>query len=90
LRSSPARNPVLLPLEIQRAKGRFGPPDYAPVVSCYEAGRDGSWLHRWLIDQGIHNHVVDAASIETGGHFVTTRGPCGRGDRGQRRGHIRM
>jgi len=30
----------------------------------YEAGRDGWWLHRWLIEQGIDNIVVDAASIE--------------------------
>jgi transposase len=34
------------------------------VHSCYEAGRDGWWLHRWLIEQGIDNIVVDAASIE--------------------------
>ena len=32
--------------------------------SCYEAGRDGFWLHRWLIAQGIDNLVVDSASIE--------------------------
>ncbi|MGF6696949.1 transposase [Paraburkholderia sp. MM5496-R1] len=34
------------------------------VHSCYEAGRDGWWLHRWLTGQGIDNLVVDAASIE--------------------------
>ena len=32
--------------------------------SCYEAGRDGFWLHRWLIAHGIDNIVVDSASIE--------------------------
>ena len=32
--------------------------------SCYEAGRDGWWLHRWLREQGIDNIVVDSASIE--------------------------
>ena len=32
--------------------------------SCYEAGRDGWWLHRWLVQQGVDNIVVDAASIE--------------------------
>ena len=32
--------------------------------SCYEAGRNGFWLHRWLIAQGIDNMVVDSASIE--------------------------
>jgi transposase len=34
------------------------------VHSCYEAGRDGFWLHRWLIEQGIDNIVVDSSSIE--------------------------
>ena len=33
--------------EIPRAKQRFGLPADAPVISCYEAGRDGFWLHRW-------------------------------------------
>ena len=32
--------------------------------SCYEAGRDGWWLHRWLSDLGVDNIVVDPASIE--------------------------
>src|ERR1700758_2939914 len=35
-----------------------------PVYSCYEAGRDGFWLHRWLTEQRIVNLVVDSASIE--------------------------
>jgi transposase len=35
-----------------------------PVWSCYEAGRDGFWIHRALEAQGIQNLVVDAASIE--------------------------
>ena len=34
------------------------------VVSLYEAGYDGFWLHRWLVAQGVINHVVDPASIE--------------------------
>jgi len=33
------------------------------VYSCYEAGRDGWWLHRWLRGQGIRNIVVDSSSI---------------------------
>lgn len=36
----------------------------SPVVSCYEAGRDGFWLHRFLVAQGVENRVVDSASIE--------------------------
>jgi transposase len=33
------------------------------VVSCYEAGSDGFWLHRLLEAAGITNLVFDAASI---------------------------
>jgi transposase len=50
--------------EIERAKERLGLPENSPVKSCYEAGRDGFWLHRWLVSEGIDNRVVDAASIE--------------------------
>jgi transposase len=34
------------------------------IVSCYEAGFEGHWLHRWLVDQGVINYEVDASSIE--------------------------
>lgn len=50
--------------EIAQAKRRLGLPETAPVVSCYEAGRDGFWLHRFLLAQGITNHVVDSSAIE--------------------------
>jgi transposase len=50
--------------ELLTAKARFGLPLDAPVRSCYEAGRDGFWLHRWLEAQGIDNVVVDSSSIE--------------------------
>jgi transposase len=33
-------------------------------VSCYEAGRDGFWVHRWLVAHGADNHVMDSSSIE--------------------------
>src|SRR6185295_582311 len=37
----------------------------APVRSCYEAGREGFWIHRALVERmGIENIVVDAASID--------------------------
>ena len=36
----------------------------APVRSCYEAGRDGFWLHRWLLAHEVENVVVDSSSIE--------------------------
>jgi transposase len=50
--------------EVAQAKRRFGLPETAPVLSCYEAGREGFWLHRFLEAQGITNHVVDSSSIE--------------------------
>jgi len=34
------------------------------IVSCYEAGLDGHWLHRWLTDNGIVNYEIDASSLE--------------------------
>lgn len=49
---------------LAKAKTRCGLSAEARVHSCYEAGRDGFWLHRWLIEQGIDNMVVDSASIE--------------------------
>jgi transposase len=50
--------------ELLSAKGRFGLPLEAPVRSCYEAGREGFWLHRWLTEHGVENIVVDSSSIE--------------------------
>src|SRR4030095_14702016 len=50
--------------EIARAKQLFGLPEDACVVSCYEAGRDGFWLHRYLVAHNIQNHIIDSASIE--------------------------
>ncbi len=47
--------------EIGRAKRRFG---LGRVVSCYEAGRDGFWLHRYLVSEDIENIIVDSASLE--------------------------
>jgi transposase len=55
---------VALREEIRRAKKRFGLTETAKVVSCYEAGRDGFWLHRYLIQEGIGNLIVDSSSIE--------------------------
>lgn len=49
---------------ISKARARCGLSAEAKVHSCYEAGRDGWWLHRWLIEQGIDNIVVDSASVE--------------------------
>ena len=64
LRRIPARDLDVLTREITRALARFDLPAGTRVVSCYEAGRDGFWLHRALLARGIENRVVDAASIE--------------------------
>jgi transposase len=59
-----ARELAALEQEITKAKRRFKLSEDAPVVSCYEAGRDGFWLHRYLTTRGVVNMVVDSASIE--------------------------
>lgn len=53
---------------IGKARERCKLQAQAKVYSCYEAGRDGWWLHRWLLEQGIDNIVVDSASIEVNRH----------------------
>ena len=63
-RNIAARDLDALEREIRLAKKRFGLPETAPVLSCYEAGRDGFWLHRYLVEHGVQNLVVDSSSIE--------------------------
>jgi hypothetical protein len=48
---------------IAQAKRHFKLPAATPGRSCYEAGRDGFWLHRFLEQHGVQNLVVDSASI---------------------------
>src|SRR5262249_8128840 len=50
--------------EIARAQQRFGLPEDAQVLSGYEAGRDGVWLHRCFSAQGVEHMVVDSSSSE--------------------------
>jgi len=50
--------------EIGKAKQRFRLSEDCRVVSVYEAGRDGFWIHRALEERGIESLVVDSASIE--------------------------
>ncbi len=59
-----ARDLVGLEEEIHLAKKRFRLPGTAMVKSCYEAGREGFWLHRCLEQTGVENLIVDSASIE--------------------------
>jgi transposase len=46
------------------------------VMSCYEAGYDGFWLHRLLEAHGISNYVIDPASLQ-----VDRRARCVKTDR---------
>src|SRR5580692_215783 len=64
VRTLPARDLAKLREEIARAKARFGLAPDAPVFTCFEAGRDGFWLHRALTSLGIVNVVVDSSAIE--------------------------
>jgi transposase len=52
---------ALLETVRQRAAHKLG--TRPAVVSCYEAGYDGFWLHRLLTAARITNHVFDPASI---------------------------
>jgi transposase len=49
---------------IEAAKKKLRLPPDVTVVTCYEAGRDGFWIHRALLALGYENYVVDSASIE--------------------------
>ncbi len=59
-----ARDLDRLTKKIESAKGRLGLKGECRIVSCYEAGRDGFWLHRELERRGIQNRIVDPSSIE--------------------------
>jgi transposase len=59
-----ARDQKGLRKQVDRTLERFGLAADTPVYSCYEAGRDGFWIHRMLSKMGIENVVVDPASIE--------------------------
>jgi transposase len=55
------------------------------VVTCFEAGRDGFWLHRLLTAQGIINHVVEPTSI-----LVSRRARRAKTDRLDAEGLLRV
>src|SRR5688572_12396244 len=64
LRTVPSRDWAAVARVLVQGRVRFGLPASAGVVSCYEAGRDGFWIHRALLGMGVANRVVDSASIE--------------------------
>ena len=55
---------LALHTQIERAKEKLKLAATCRIVSCYEAGRDGFWIHRRLLEDGTENHVVDSSSIE--------------------------
>ena len=50
--------------EVAITKKRFELDVDASVICCYEAGRDGFWVHRCLVLLGFESHIVDPASIQ--------------------------
>ena len=64
LRTVAGRDLQALQGEIAQAKRHFGLADEVETVSCYEAGREGFWVHRALAAHGVVNVIVDAASID--------------------------
>jgi transposase len=59
-----ARNLEQVQEEIEKAQVRFKMKGNVRILSCYEAGRDGFWLHRYLLSCGVENVVVDSSSLE--------------------------
>lgn len=60
-----ARDISGLEKEIEIARQKLKIAEDAEICSCYEAGRDGFWIHRQLEALGIKNLVIDPASIDT-------------------------
>ena len=46
-----------------KAQARTG--RHFPIIVIQEAGLDGFWIHRALVNEGVESHVVDPASIAT-------------------------
>jgi transposase len=63
-KSIDARNRQRCIEEVWLAKEKLKLPANAPVVCCFEAGRDGHWIYRWLRSEGIEVLEIDSSSIE--------------------------
>jgi transposase len=64
-KSIDARDRQCLLAEVSLAKSKLKLPPDAKVVCCFEAGRDGHWIHRWLESEGFEVLEIDSSSIET-------------------------
>lgn len=76
IRTLPARAQEAFLREVSNAKLKFGLDADCRVCCCYEAGRDGFWIDRFLQAHGFENIVIDPASIE-----VSRRGRRRKNDR---------
>jgi transposase len=64
-KSIDARDRQRLLEEVVLAKSKLKLPADARVVCCFEAGRDGHWIYRWLKSEGFEVKEIDSSSIET-------------------------
>ncbi len=64
LKTIPGDDHKQFAVELEKSRKHFGMTEDIPVYCCYEAGRDGFWIHHYLYTLGIHNLVVDSSSIE--------------------------
>jgi len=64
-RSIEARDRFQLIEEVQLARQKLGLEPDTQVVVCFEAGRDGHWIYRWLSAEGFRVLEIDSSSIET-------------------------
>ncbi len=85
LRTVPGGDLRAVERAIAQGRMRFRVPAQTKVVSCYEAGRDGFWIHRALTAMGVANRVVDSSSIE-----VNRRARRAKSDRIDARKLVRM
>ena len=66
-----------------RAAARLG--QSAAVACCFEAGRDGFWLHRFLLAHDVTSHVIEPTSI-----LVNRRARRAKTDRLDAEGMLRI
>jgi len=64
-KSVEARDRFRLIEEVQLAKQKLDLEPNTAVVVCFEAGRDGHWIYRWLSAEGFKVLEIDSSSIET-------------------------
>ena len=69
----PARDQARLRQAIAKAKAKLELPAAAPIYSCYEAGRDGFWIHRLLEKIGLSSSPANSSRQEARVKFSSRR-----------------